>query len=137
MPRLTSVYDPEVGPLVTAIVSEPASLAIGEDSPRQEKVAFLIDTGASDSSISGRITDRLNLPVVGLHTVVGFGSSQDAHQHLADVELLLDEIFSIRDLELFRFDKETQSLQGILGRDVLGLGSLFLDGPNRKFTLTF
>ena len=137
MPQIKSNYDPDVGPLVTAFVSEPLSHASEEDTPRREKVAMLVDTGASDSAISGRVADRLGLPILGLDSVVGFGSTEDAYQHLADLDLSLDQTFTIPGLMLFRFDKDSDRIQGILGRDVLGRGVLVLDGPNRQFTLTF
>jgi hypothetical protein len=98
---------------------------------------MLLDTGASDSAISGRVADRLGLRVLGFETIVGFGSAGDSVQYLADVDLILEEVFPLGEIPLFRFETESDRVQGILGRDILARGTLFLDGPNRTFTLTF
>ena len=137
MPQLTTDYDPKVGPTIPLIVSDPLSYRREEDSARQERLSFLVDTGASDSSISGRVADRLALPVLGLHAVTGFASVGNAYQYLADVELSFDQVFPIPDMRLLRFEYDTEIVHGILGRVVPRLGTLVLDGPNRRFTLTF
>ena len=98
---------------------------------------MLVDSGASDSSISGAIADRLALPVLGFHNVSGFGASGVAYQYFADIELWLDVRYEFSDWKLLRFESDYNKIQGILGRDILCLGKFILDGPNGQFTLEF
>lgn len=98
---------------------------------------MLIDSGASDSSIWGAVADRLALPILGLHNVSGLGTKGPAHQYLADIELWLDDCYSLLDWKILRFDSDYDQIQGILGRDILGRGKFILDGPKRQFTLEF
>lgn len=137
MPRLTCPYDPDVGPEISVTVSDPLGYRSEDDSPKSEKVIMLLDSGASDSSISEAVAARLSLPVLGLHRVSGFGASADTYQYLADLELWLDVGHELSDRKLLQFSSDHNRIQGILGRDILGLAKFYLDGQNREFTIEF
>jgi hypothetical protein len=135
VPRLTGHYDPGIEPVISVTVSDPFNSRRDEEPSRSETVVMLIDTGASDSSIAGAVADRLGLPVLGLHTVSGFGASGAALQYLADLVLRLDKDHELSDWKLLRFDSDYDKIQGILGRDILARARFVLDGPSRQFTL--
>lgn len=98
---------------------------------------MLIDTGASETAVAGRVIDSLLLRAIGFHSVTGFGSTNDAHQYIADIELDLNEAYLVRELPVLRFDSRYDRIQGLIGGDVLGEGTFTLDGPNRVFSLEF
>ena len=98
---------------------------------------MLIDTGASDSFLRGQLIDRLALPTIGYHDVFGFGDTGPVLQYIADLEITLDEQYRLDDWRLMRLETPYRRVDGILGRDVLVLGRLTLDGPARTFTLEF
>jgi hypothetical protein len=135
VPLLIRPFEPNVGLVLSVIVSDPFSFRRDEESPRSESVTMLIDSGASDSSIAGAVADRLSLPVLGLHTVSGFGARGATLQYLADMMLRLDGDYELSDWKLLRFDSQYDKIQGILGRDILERARFVLDGPNRQFTL--
>lgn len=135
MPQLTRPYDPNVGPVVSVVVSDPFSSRRDDESPRSESVTMLIDTGASDSFIAGAVADRLALPVLGLHSVRGFAAKSAAYQYLTDLVVRLDSDCELAGWKLLRFDTDYDRIQGVLGRDVLERARFVLDGPARRFTL--
>jgi len=136
VPQATRRYDPRIGPVISVAISDPFSDRPDDEFPRSEKVTMLIDTGASDSSISGVIADHLSLPVLGLHDVSGFGSNNMTYQYLFDLELLLDSSHQLADWKLLRFDTDYNKIQGILGRDFLALGMFSIDGQQQEFSIS-
>lgn len=134
MSRIVGPYDPNVGPVISVIVSDPVSDRPDHETPKTEKVTMLIDSGATDSAISGAVASRLSLPILGFHGVVGFGSRGTVYQYLADIDLCLDAIYSLSGQLLLEFSSDYGQIQGVIGRDIIGLGYLAIDGRKKEFT---
>jgi hypothetical protein len=134
---LTRRFDPDIGPVHSANIYDPLSRRPEFESAKSQRVDMLIDTGASDSSISGDIIDRLGLSVFGLYRIHSWAQERPSYQHLADIELELDVPYEIRDWGLFRFETRYNAIQGIIGRDILRRARFELNGPKSQFTIEF
>lgn len=95
---------------------------------------MLIDSGATDSAISGAVASRLSLPILGHYGVIGFGSRGTAFQYLADIELCLDITHGLSNRLLLRFESTHSAFQGIIGRDIIGFGRFSMDGRKQEFS---
>ena len=138
MSRLIRPYDPAIGPVVFVKISDPISGRDISETARSETARLLVDSGASDSSISVSIAMRLGLPVLGYHQITGFGASKPVYQFLSDVEILLDDgSCQLDDWKLLIFETEYNKIDGLLGRDILARAKFTLDGRAGTFELCF
>ena len=138
MPTVTRPYDPGIGPVIEVTISDPVSLRDDEQPPKSEKVIMLLDSGASECSISPAVAARLQLVPHGLHEIIGVAASRQAHhQYMADLGLWLgNDCVEYFDWQLIEFSARYDKIDGLLGRDILAHANFHLDGPNRRFTLT-
>ncbi|MBC6401675.1 MAG: retroviral-like aspartic protease family protein [Ekhidna sp.] len=101
-----------------------------------KKAMALIDTGASGTCISPSIVDELNLipfDIQKVHTASGL-----TEQLLYDTGVILPisqpNIISVQTLCA---DLSGQPFQVLIGRDILSRCTLFYNGPDESFSLSF
>jgi len=110
-------------------------------------VLFLIDTGASITSISPTIAQRMGLRSLG-KTPVSVPTGQ-GHLNTYLVDLLVifgdpetalpsDRIptFPTQNLQVMDYLGSPEHYFGLLGRDILNQGTLKVMGPERRYALT-
>ena len=101
------------------------------------QVRFLVDTGASHTCITPAIAHQANLRVLGLVPVHSTTQQVLANTYLADMLLPIGSPgYFIRDVQLSELKLAGRFWDGLLGRDWLCKGHLFIDGLARTFTIT-
>jgi Aspartyl protease len=107
---------------------------------RPLKAAAFLDTGADVSAISARLAQALLLiPVLTVQTITAGGAIYTPCYRIS--LSILDAagtglVFVIPDLMVTEMPNPPQGLEVLVGMDVLLQCVLFLDGPNRRFTLS-
>jgi hypothetical protein len=100
-------------------------------------VRFLVDTGASHTCITPAIALQANLRLLGLVPVHSTTQQVLANTYLADMLLPIGSPgYFIRDVQLSELKLAGRFWDGLLGRDWLCKGHLFIDGLARTFTIT-
>ena len=140
MPHITLQFDPAIGPILSINVGFPQSAKQPVGGPPQpETVNFLIDTGASVSSINPATAAKLGLPVLGLVRVVSTTQSMPVNEYLTDLILPIGvPQLILRDWRVLEFPMAgsgSGSIGGLLGRDLLRSGVFITNGPHGFFTL--
>jgi len=149
MPDLTVQCSPD-GPLVHVDISpsthyQLANFPKGSPAPVIQAL-FLVDTGASHCMIDEPILAPLKLtPRSGAFVRSAATGKQQLKRPRYDLSLLLYDqnpargwfhgSVSVTAAEPNSFDGALY--RGIIGRNVLDLGVLFYDGPNKQFRLTW
>lgn len=116
------------GPLVTVEVADP-------DRPQAEAHAarLLVDTGAELSVIPRDILDALGCPPTR-EVEIG-GVVPGASMRCPVFEVILHVAGAALEVEVAAALRDANSIDGILGRDVLAFLSFTYDGPRGVFTL--
>jgi len=110
-------FDPPAPVLLVRMAPPDGSLGV--------MVPMLLDTGADCTLVPTAVARALELPRVGSLEVVGLGGSgQRADEHAALVEV---------GGQRFLATVVPLGQEAILGRDVLNLATVVLDGPKRRF----
>lgn len=141
MPQLTLPLDPVFGPLLDTEVGFPASAKQpASGTPPRQTVKFLIDTGASTTSISPDTAVKLGLPILGLKPVRSTTQSVTVNEYLADLFIPLgNPPIPLRDWRLLEFATGGSwggSIGGLLGRDFLQHAIFHVNGPAKIFTIS-
>jgi hypothetical protein len=128
-------YDPSKGPTIDVEIGYPISLLRPGVQPKSMMVPLMIDTGARRTHIARQVADALSLMVYSRATIHFGATSLVVDQYLGDLRFpTIGVAYSGR---LFpNFPNPTKHFLGVLGRDVLEQGPLYLDGINREFTLS-
>lgn len=137
MARFETTYDPALGPTIRAGIGYPKALQDPTAAPQIVNVTMLIDTGATITSISRTIADGAGLRPMGLRKITSASHETEVHEYLADLYLpTFRPPYHHRNLTVIEFIGGGV-IQGLLGRDVLERGTFELNGPDRRFALTF
>lgn len=137
MPLLTMRFEPDLGPILNVGLARPYSL-LSEDekkSPVIKNVKLLVDTGASLTSISPKIAEELNLPVLGKIGLRSVTHEVSANQYLADLIWPIGKPFPIMDMKLMEFPMADHAIDGLLGRDIICQCLLHMNGPDKTLTI--
>ena len=100
---------------------------------------FLVDTGATTSSVSHRVSEKLNLPKIGsmkFRSVNGEGSCEIVFIRKLEVagRVILNTLAAELSVQTSSSDSE-EVFDGILGMDVLSSYVVVIDCPNNRFVL--
>ncbi|MBC6425322.1 MAG: retroviral-like aspartic protease family protein [Ekhidna sp.] len=136
--RVTNLH--QTGPIIEVTIVPPQFVAIQLKKENKQvpskKAMALIDTGASSTCISQSIVDELELipfDTQKVHTASGL-----TEQLLYDTGVILPisqpNIISVQTLCA---DLSEQPFQALIGRDILSRCTLFYNGPDESFSLSF
>jgi hypothetical protein len=140
MPCITLPYDPAVGPILTIGIAAPSSLAQpGTAQPQYTFVKGLVDSGCSNIAISPASAKASGLVPVGKTQVTSTTSTVTADIHLGDLALPYQIMgkthhYYYKDIRFTDFLHPNPNYDALIGRDVLGIGTLFLNGQTNQFT---
>jgi hypothetical protein len=99
---------------------------------------FLVDTGASHTCVTPAIATQANLHVLGLVVVQSTTHQVQVNTYLADMLMPVGSPgYILRDIQLSELRLGNPAFDGLLGRDLLSQGQLYVNGLARTFTLTF
>jgi hypothetical protein len=98
-------------------------------------VLALIDTGATDTSISDKLAAGLGLNVVARCRVDAAGGTHTANAYSIDV--LLRNMVNFTRIRAVEFVKTIQIFDIIIGMDILTLGDLAITNHNHQTVLSF
>jgi predicted aspartyl protease len=98
-------------------------------------VLALIDTGATDTSISNKLAASLGLEVIAQCRVDAAGGIHRANMYSIDV--LLRNMVNFTHIRAAEFIKTVQIFDIIIGMDILTLGDLAITNHNHQTVLSF
>ena len=136
MPQAQIVYDPAKGPLISVEICYPVSLCRPGETPATITANMLIDTGARRTHISKSISTQLSLDKVSKVNIQFGSQSAVVDVFIADIKIPGTGLVW-RDRLFPELPNPTQNYSGVLGRDILDLGVLQIDGVKKEITLTF
>jgi hypothetical protein len=135
MPQLRMNYDPAKRPILDVEIGYPVGLPRPGDTPKVAMVPLLVDTGTRRTHIAKHVADSLSLMEYS-QSPINFGSNS----MLVDVyfgDLRFPSMNISYSGRLFpNFPNPTNDYVGVLGRDILELGSSYFDGIKKELTLT-
>jgi hypothetical protein len=99
------------------------------------KVKAIFDTGAQSTAISKKVADFLKLIPRGTVHVYTSQSSKIVNEY--DIALEFDSRICLNSLRVFGASLHEQSIDCLIGRDILQFGVFTYDGPNKNFKLSF
>ena len=140
MPCVTWPFDPAIGPILVFGITAPASMApSGAPAPTIHWVKGLIDTGCSHTSILSATTIAANLPIISKTTVLSTTHAAPANIYLGDLHLSYkiggnDYHHTFNDMPFTELLRGDANFDALVGRNVLSMGSLFLNGFANQFT---
>ena len=139
MPLVTLPFDSSVGPILLAEIARPSDLDAAHGSPgKRIPVRFLIDSGASHTSVTPQLAHRAELPVLGQTALRSVTHEVAANLYLGDLFLPIGNPAShFKDFQFLEFPLGNPSFDGLLGRDLLQFGLFQLNGPARNYILGF
>ena len=128
-----------LGPVFEALVAVPEPVeellrSSGRPVPQPIRVSALIDTGASQSVIQAGLAEQLHLNPVGM-AAIHTASAADVPCALYDVRLALPSNV-VAGLVAVETSLAGQSIQVLIGRDVLQQGVLVYVGYTGTFTFS-
>jgi hypothetical protein len=140
MPCVTWPFDPSIGPILVFGITAPASMTPAGALPADILwLRGLIDTGCSHTSLVSSSTIAANLPIISKTTVLSTTHAAPANIYLGDLHLgyrvggnSYHHTFS--DMPFTELLRGDQNFDALIGRNVLGMGSLFLNGFANQFT---
>ena len=105
--------------------------------PQPVKKIMLIDTGASASAIKVGIAKDLNLKP---HGTINIATA--SHHNVVCPTYDVDIVFKlhkvvVQNVHVFESNFEGQTIDGLIGRDILNQGMLIYTGYDNSFTLGF
>lgn len=126
-------------------ISEPrrrALAALGGPVPQRLRLTMMVDTGADSSMLNEQHLRSLQIPASGSRKIVTASSLDQATPCEAfDVSLCIEtpgeQPFVVPALEVLTRPFFNQSIDGLLGRDVLNRVMLHIDGPQRRFRIDY
>ena len=144
MPSLSLPYDPKIGPRIKVSFAQAGALAGGQG--RVVPATFLVDTGASLTSISPQIAQRVGLRSLGKIPVSAPVGLSSLNTYLVDLLVMFGDLegqfpngdiptFPAPNLLVMDYLGRQDYYQGLLGRDILDRGILKVVGPERRYTL--
>jgi predicted aspartyl protease len=98
-------------------------------------VLALVDTGATDTSISNRLAASLGLEIIAQGLVDAAGGTHRANVYSIDV--LLRNMVNFTHIRAAEFIRTNQIFDIIIGMDILTLGDLAITNHNHQTVLTF
>jgi predicted aspartyl protease len=98
-------------------------------------VLALIDTGATDTSISDRLAASLGLKIIDRGRVDTAGGIHASS--VFSIDVLLRSMVDFVNIRAMTFVKTTQIFDIIIGMDILTLGDLAITNHNHQTTLSF
>lgn len=108
------------GPSVTVLIGKPGV-------PPTRQFRLLIDTGAQKTAIKHSIAEQLGLQSVGQKDTVGAHGQGKLRIHRASISISIEGgSTGMSDKELWEYGGDHRD--GVLGRDILCQGTLYLDG---------
>lgn len=146
MPSLTLAMSPN-GPIITALVgvSFPWRMALGaagRNVPPNLQGLFVLDTGASTTSIDFTFLQPLELAATGsLPTHTSSTAGMPIPYSIYDVSLTIpashpgSNLLIVGKMSVTTSHYQSHGINGLIGRDVLSQCVLTYDGPNASFTL--
>lgn len=130
------------GPMIEVLVTPSSALRkIFEEKkmaiPQAVKKIMLIDTGASASAIKTGIAKDLKLTP---HGTINIATA--SHHNVICVTYDVDIVFqlhkvTVQNVRVFESSFEGQTIDGLIGRDILCQGILVYTGYDNSFTLGF
>jgi hypothetical protein len=136
MPLIRIPYDPAIGPVVEIEVSHPIALLQPGAYAPATRAMFIVDTGSTRSHIADHIVAQLALPPGAVAIIRHLGGTKLVDTYPADLTFPTAS-YSIRSVELREYQQSSIQYGGIIGRDILNLGVLRLDGRLRELMLSF
>lgn len=143
MPSITLPFDPAVGPIITFGISPPSSLAqAGSPAPSIKYIKGLVDTGCSNVSVNKATAVGAGLAIVGKAPVVSTTQAVNADVFLGDIHLPYTvrgatSHITFKDVRFLDLILPNASFDALIGRDVLGIGTLFFNGAANQFTISW
>jgi predicted aspartyl protease len=98
-------------------------------------VLALVDTGATDTSISDRLADSLGLKVIDRGRVNTAGGTHASN--VFSIDVLLRNLVDFINIRAMTFTKASQAFDIIVGMDILALGDLAITNHNHQTVLSF
>lgn len=146
MSLLTAQLDAD-GPTIRVLVgvSGPrmqALKAAAQPVPELIVVRALVDTGASCTAVDSGVIQRLGLVptgTIGISTPSTGGTPHQCTQYDAGIGILLDppSLHVMLTMPVLGTSFAGQTIQALIGRDILGQGILVYNGRSGQFVLAF
>jgi hypothetical protein len=119
-----------------------ALVASGQPVPPAQRLAFLIDTGASGTCVDPAAIVSLNLSPTGTALIQTPSTGSTPHScNTYDVSLTVPSPSGLPlllpALPIIESQLKLQGIDGLLGRDVLAKCTLFYNGPLAGYTLAY
>jgi len=137
MPQQRFKYDPTLGPIIDGAIGYPVQLLRPGDVAPKASAKFLVDTGSTRSFIHPDLVVDLNLQLVDRKEVWSMAGPIDVDICAGDVELFGLAMFSSVNLRVFPRPNPKAAYTALLGMDILGGGSVRVDGRTREIINTF
>lgn len=134
MPLLTLRFDNAIGAILVVGLAKPKSVTPGIH-PVSSPVRLLVDTGASHTSISPKVAETLQLPILGKRPLRSVTHEVAANIYLADLVWTVGSPITLRDMQLMEFPMADEAFDGLLGRDLLRYCLLNMNGVDGLLTL--
>lgn len=135
MPLLEVPYDPAIGPVIDIEVAHLLALLRRGSVQPSVTATFIVDTGSRHSHLADHIINQLALPPCGLVPVRHRGGISTVETYPVDLGFTVSYFF--RNVIVREFQQTALQYGGILGRDVLDLGAVRLDGLARRLQISF
>ena len=138
MPCISGTYDPKVGILLQvklfpggAVQAAHRQVRTTGDEQAQltgTNAQALIDTGASQTSISPQLAAHLKIPPLGKIKVQGTAGAMPVNSYHVDLMLSFGpQSIVVSDLDVCEIDPGSAPFQVLIGRDILCRGVLTMD----------
>jgi hypothetical protein len=137
MPQQRFKYDPTFGPIIDGAISYPIQLlrpgAVAPKAPAK----FLVDTGSMRSFVHPSLVSALALHWVDRKAVWSMAGPVDVDIYAGDVELFGLGMFAGVELRELPKPHPNAAYTAIVGMDILGGGSVRVDGRTKEITIAF
>lgn len=146
MPHLTAQFNAS-GPILDVWigVSSPRRrllLAHGLDVPPALRLSQILDTGAETTMLNEQHMRTLAIPVRGQRDILTATSDEkptpcNTYDVSLEIATFGDPPFAMPALEIIGRPLFNHSIDGMIGRDILGRINLLIDGPRRTFRIDY
>jgi len=140
MPCSTFPIDPAVGPIVDVGIAPPLSLVPqGDPPPSIRWVKAIADTGCSHTALHSGAAAAAGLPIISKIFVRSTTHTVPANVYLGDLFLRYTVFnnsyeFPFRDRPFTELVQNSPDYDALLGMDLLGIGTLVVNGQTRSAT---